>query len=77
MRTRKVKYEYPRIPGTINANILVPQPLHEAMKAIQRARRLAEGADVTLSRLYKEAVELYINAEPQRRLLRRSKENAA
>jgi len=77
MRTRKVKYEYPRIPGTINANIQLPELLHGTMKAIQRARRLAEGADVTLSRLYKEAVELYINAEPQRRLLRRSKENAA
>jgi PAS domain-containing protein len=46
--------------GTTNANILIPEALHEAMKRIRQARHDSEGADVKLCRIYREAVEQYV-----------------
>jgi len=57
------------IRGTIHANIQLPEHLHESMKAIRQARHELEGADVKLCRIYREAVEQYLNAEPQQQLL--------
>lgn len=65
---------YSSIPGTVHANIQLPAVLHAAMKAIRQARRKRELGDVKLSRLYREAVEQYVNAEPQQRLLEKRKE---
>jgi hypothetical protein len=59
----------PSLPGTIHANIQLPEKLHDQMKAIRQARRKRELGDVKLSRLYREAVEQYVAAEPQRQLL--------
>lgn len=68
---------YPSLPGTVHANIQLPEKLHQAMKAIRLARRKRELGDVKLSRLYREAVEQYVNAEPQQRLLEKRKEPRA
>jgi hypothetical protein len=54
---------------TTHANIKLRTILHDSMKAIRQARVEAEGADVKLSRIYAEAVEMYVSAEPQQRLL--------
>jgi hypothetical protein len=69
--TKKTRNNQPRPPiaGTIHANIQLPEALHEAMKAIRQARHELEGADVKLCRIYREAVEQYVNAKPQQRLL--------
>lgn len=70
MSTKKRKvHARPPIAGTIHANIQLPETLHEAMKAIRQARHEQEGADVKLCRIYREAVEQYINAKPQQALL--------
>ena len=71
MRTKKTLRPSPRPPiaGTIHANIQLPEVLHNSMKAIRHARHKLEGADVKLCRIYREAVELYIQAEPQQELL--------
>jgi PAS domain S-box-containing protein len=50
------------IPGMTHANILLPVNLHETMKSIEEARYRTEGQDPTLSRIYREAVELYIQS---------------
>jgi len=60
---------YPPLPGTIHANVQMPEGLHQAMKSLQQIRRQMEGSDVKLSRLYREAVEQYVYARPQQRLL--------
>jgi len=65
---RKKKGSSP-IPGTTHANIQLPASLHESMKAIRQARREQEGGDVKLCRVYREAVEQYVNAKAQQRLL--------
>jgi hypothetical protein len=54
----------------VRTTIKLPEVLHDGMKTIQYARRVAEGSDVKLCRIYKEAVELYLNAEPQQRILK-------
>jgi hypothetical protein len=59
------------IPGVIHANIQLPESLHQQMKAIRLARREAEGADVRLCRIYREAVEQYLGADSQKRILTR------
>ena len=59
---------YP-LKGTIHANIQIPEALHRAMKAIRQARHEIEGADVKLCRLYREAVEAYVSAARQQKLL--------
>jgi hypothetical protein len=59
----------PPIPGTVHANIQLPEHLHEAMKVIRQARHESEGADVKLCRIYREAVEQYVNSKPQQQLL--------
>lgn len=64
------------IPGTVHANVQLPEVLHEAMKAIRQARHEQEGADVKLCRIYREAVEQYVNARPQQRLLHALKSTA-
>lgn len=71
MSTKKPKIQpRPNIPGTVHANIQLPEALHESMKAIRQARREQEAGDVKLCRIYREAVEQYVNAKPQQRLLR-------
>jgi hypothetical protein len=68
--TRKKKATpRPPIAGTVHANIQLPESLHEAMKTIRQVRHEMEGADVKLCRIYREAVEQYVNAKPQQRLL--------
>ena len=70
MKTKKPTTKpRPPITGTIHANIQLPANLHDAMKAIRKIRHELEGADVKLCRLYREAVEQYVNARPQQRLL--------
>jgi hypothetical protein len=64
------------VKGTTIASIQIPETLHEAMKALRLIRRQQEGSDVKLSRIYREAVEQYVNAKPQQRLLKESDENA-
>ena len=59
----------PPMAGTVHANIQLPEHLHQQMKTIRAARHRLEGSDVKLSRIYREAVELYIQAEPQQALL--------
>jgi len=50
-------------------NIKMPEVLHEAMQTLRDARYQIEGADVTISRLYVEAVEQYVRAKPQQEIL--------
>lgn len=57
------------IPGMVNANILLPERLHESMKTLRQRRRALEQSDVKLCKLYREAVEQYVSALPQQRLL--------
>lgn len=54
---------------TIRVHVQLPAGLHEAMKTIRQARHEQESADVKLCRIYREAVEQYVNAKPQRQLL--------
>ena len=61
----------PTIEGTIHCHIVMPQSLHDAMKAIRQARHRLEGSDVKLSRIYREATEQFVNAKPQQDLLTR------
>jgi len=56
--------------GTTNAKIQIPETLHDTMKALRQIRHQREGADVKLCRLYREAVEQYVNAKPQQQLLK-------
>lgn len=70
MSTKKPKGRaYPTLPGTTHANIQLPEGLHESMKAIRRARRERELEDIKLCRIYREAIEQYVNAKPQQQLL--------
>jgi len=48
----------------------MPAALHEQMKKIREARSLSECDNVKLSRIYREAVEQYVNAKPQQQLLK-------
>ena len=50
-------------------NIMMPDDLHQLMQILRQARSQFEGAHVSLSRLYVEAVEQYLNAKAQRDLL--------
>ena len=68
------KKEYPApIEGTTHVNTQVPTALHEDMRTLRNIRHLLEGADVKLCRLYREAVQAYINAPQQQELLRKHK----
>jgi hypothetical protein len=60
------------ITGMAQANFQIPAHLHEAMKAIRQARHQLEGADPKLCRIYREAAEQYVAAEPQQRLLQQA-----
>jgi hypothetical protein len=62
----------PPIGGIVHANIQIPENLHESMKALRQVRHEQEGADVKLCRIYREAVEQYLSAKPQQRLLRQA-----
>ena len=67
MRIKKVK----RPPAaTMLVGVKLPRELHERMRAIRQARREREGADVRLCRIYREAIEQFINASGQQELLR-------
>ncbi len=58
------------VQGTTNANIQLPESLHEDMKKIRKYRHIREGADPKLCRIYREAVELFIKAPAQQRILK-------
>ena len=73
----KTKKKGWRPPATTHANIKLLAVLHETMKAIRQARHDLEGTDVKLCRIYSEAVEQYITAEPQQRLLKELEVKAA
>lgn len=78
MRTKKSKPSpYWTLPGTVHASVQIPAALHEAMKAIRQARHEREGADVKLCRIYREAVEQYVNARPQQLILQQRMEKVA
>jgi hypothetical protein len=47
-------------PDLVTAMITIPQSLREKLCAIQRARQLAEGQSVTMSRIFLEAFEQYL-----------------
>jgi hypothetical protein len=72
-KSQKKRKPRPPIPGTVHANIQLPAALHEAMKLIRQTRHELEGADVKLCRIYREAVEQFIQARPQQRLLESAK----
>jgi hypothetical protein len=55
--------------GTVFIKVQLPATLHQDMRAIRQARHQLEGADVKLCRIYREAVEQYVRAKPQRQLL--------
>lgn len=76
MSTKRTKTKSRQaIPGLVHANMQIPENLHEAMKAIRQARHELEGAEVKLCRIYREAVEQYVNAKPQQMLLARSRKS--
>jgi hypothetical protein len=45
------------------------------MKVIRQARHEREGADVKLCRIYREAVEQYLNSKAQQLILRQRADN--
>lgn len=63
----------PKNSASRGRNIKLPDNLHLAMWALKRARDEQEGSEVKLCRLYREAIEQYVNAEPQQELLARSR----
>lgn len=67
--TNKKPEPYPRLPGTVHANVTLPETIHEKMKALRRIRRRLTLSDVKLSALYREATEQYLAAPPQQKLL--------
>jgi hypothetical protein len=70
LRTKKLKPpQRGAIAGIVHANVQLPASLHESMKAIRQVRHEQEGSDIKLCRIYREAVEQYINSKPQQRLL--------
>jgi hypothetical protein len=70
MPRKKEAKKPPRpIPGTFQANIQLPITLHETMKAIRRARCEIEQEDVKLHKIYREAIQQYIDAKPQQAIL--------
>jgi hypothetical protein len=72
LSTKRIKHQpRPQIAGVFHANIQLPESLHEAMKAIRQARHELEGADVKLCRIYREAVEQYVNGKAQQKFLTR------
>jgi len=58
------------VPKTCHANIKLPASLHATMKRIRYERSVEEEGDVKLCRIYREAVEMYINSEPVQQLLK-------
>ena len=65
------------IPGLVQTSLLVPEALHKSMKNLRQIRREIELGDVSLCRLYREAIEYYLNARPQRELLERYRARTA
>ncbi len=57
------------VPATTVTTVVVKTALHESMKRIRQARRIRECADVSLSRIYNEALDKYIHAKEQQTLL--------
>lgn len=57
------------VPGMVPTTLFLPERMHETMKAVRLARHRLEGSHVTLSRIYMEAVELYLNMRTQQKLL--------
>ena len=52
------------IPGLVHTSLILPQSLHEGMKAVRLAHRATELSDIRLCRLYRQAIEEYL-ASPQ------------
>jgi hypothetical protein len=65
------KAKAPKTPERMtNTNVTIISSLHEGMKQLADARRARDGWPTKLCRIYGEAVEQYLNAKPQRRLLK-------
>lgn len=60
--------------GTTKVKIQIPETLHATMKRLREIRHHLEGADVKLCRLYREAVEQFVNARAQQKLLKEFKD---
>jgi hypothetical protein len=56
--------------GTLKIKLQVKRELHETMKRIREIRHQMEGSDVKLGRVYGEAMDQYVNAKPQQKLLK-------
>jgi hypothetical protein len=56
MKRRKTE----KLPGTDHVHVQLPIPLCEKMRNIQDARRITEGSETKLSKLYAEALGLYL-----------------
>lgn len=60
-RKRQLRQQQP-LPGTTHVNMQLPKALADKMRAIKKARHKIEGADPKLCRIYREAVEQYIES---------------
>ena len=58
-----------RMPGLVHTSLILPENLHEGMKAVRQARRMTELADTRLCRIYREAIEYYLASPRVRELL--------
>lgn len=59
---RSQKPQRRSLPGITQVNIQLPTKLAQKMKQIWHTRHMAEGSDPKLCRIYREAVEYYIQA---------------
>lgn len=66
---RKKQLPSAPIPGLIHTSFAIPEDLAEGLRILRRARSQIEREDVKLGRLYREAIEQYLNARPQRQLI--------
>jgi hypothetical protein len=72
-----LRRKQPPIRGLITTSLQLPEIIHEDMKVIQQVRREIEKGDVKLCRLYREAVEYWLAARPQREQLERHRAQSA
>lgn len=78
MRSKRAKRPpSPPIPGLVPVSMKLPEGLRNSMRTLRQIRREIELGDVSLCRLYREAVEYYLAAKPQRELLERRRARTA
>ena len=56
--------------GAVDVHTQLREASHETMKLLKQIRHRLECSDVRLNRIYQEAVDQYINAKPQQKLLK-------